>query len=109
MWSNVYLRYDISQPLNLGGVSVMQISVMQIIAMQITVMPVAIKKIIFIAKVGSKTMLKSEVCAINSHPYHKISPGAAGAYGRRTGCGKGYYLLPKVPQKMERLKRDEIN
>ena len=54
-------------------------------------------------------MLKSEVCAINSHPYHKISPGAAGAYGRRTGCGKGYYLLPKVPQKMERLKRDEIN
>ena len=44
MWSNVYLRYDISQPLNLGGVSVMQISVMQIIAMQITVMPVAITK-----------------------------------------------------------------
>ena len=48
MWSNVYLRYDISQPLNLGGVSVMQI-----IAMQITVMWVTIKKIIFIAKVGS--------------------------------------------------------
>ena len=61
MWSNVYLRYDISQPLNLGGVSVMQISVMQIIAMQITVMPVAIKKIIFIAKVGSETLPKSEV------------------------------------------------
>lgn len=39
MCSNVYLRYDISQPLNLGGVIVMQI-----IAMQITVMPVAIIK-----------------------------------------------------------------
>ena len=70
---------------------------------------VTIKKIIFIAKVGSKTLPKSEVCAINSHPYHKISPGAAGANCRRPGCGKGYYLLHKVPQKMERLKRDEIN
>jgi len=28
---------------------------------------------------------------------------------RNVGCGKGFYLLPKVPQKMERLKRDEIN
>ena len=39
----------------------------------------------------------------------QISPGAAWANCRRPGCGKGYYLLHKVPQKMERLKRDEIN
>ena len=37
------------------------------------------KKIIFIAKVGSKTLPKLGVYAINSHPYHKKSPGEAGA------------------------------
>ena len=74
--------------------------------MQITVMWVTIKKIIFIAKVGSKTLPKSEVCAINSHPYHKISPGVPGLIVADLAAEKGIICCTRCPKKLE---RDEIN
>ena len=72
---------------------------MQIIAMQITVMPVAIKKIIFIAKVGSKTLPKSEVCAIDWHIKTSKPRLRRGLLVAELAAEKGIICCPRCPKK----------
>ena len=89
---------------------------MQIIAMQITVMPVAIKKIIFIAKVGSKTLPKSEVKRCQSRKFARLigiqkqnKPRRSRGLWSQTWLRKRVLSAAQGAQKMERLTRDEIN